>query len=327
MMAEALDGVATPMFAVTAAGEVTAWNRKMLHVSGLSGDDVCRSLLSEFVVESSSWERSLCNALRRTQVDDDDECCCFIQLRSWSSSKRSSRGGDAARDFRVRIVVNRDPSGEALGALCFASPHNKSLISENEAENQCEQTPDPAMLGQPPITHAPSAAQELRQLIDLATCPIFGVDNSGLINEWNTKMAMVTGTKIGEAMHKDLVDEFIAPSSRESFRDVYSSAESSGRGKSHLEVEILTQTDETRLLLVSATPRLDADGNINGVWYVAHDVTETSQHNRAVAAMADELRQLIDKANAPIFGIDCTGYVLVNSNCNFFAAVLHLVRR
>ena len=29
-----------------------------------------------------------------------------------------------------------------------------------------------------------------------------------------------------------------------------------------------------------------------------------AQHDRAVAAMANELRQLVDTANAPIFGID-----------------------
>jgi len=32
-------------------------------------------------------------------------------------------------------------------------------------------------------------------------------------------------------------------------------------------------------------------------------VTEAAQHDRAVAAMARELRQLVDTANAPIFGI------------------------
>ena len=42
---------------------------------------------------------------------------------------------------------------------------------------------------------------------------------------------------------------------------------------------------------------------------VAQDVTEAAKHDRAVAAMANELRQLIDTANAPIFGIDIHGLV------------------
>ena len=40
---------------------------------------------------------------------------------------------------------------------------------------------------------------------------------------------------------------------------------------------------------------------------VAQDVTETAKHDREVAAMANELRQLVDIANAPIFGIDVDG--------------------
>ena len=42
---------------------------------------------------------------------------------------------------------------------------------------------------------------------------------------------------------------------------------------------------------------------------VAQDVTETAKHDREVAAMANELRQLVDTANAPIFGIDLNGLV------------------
>eukprot|EP00957_Ditylum_brightwellii_P171816 13079772-Ditylum_brightwellii.AAC.1 len=38
-----------------------------------------------------------------------------------------------------------------------------------------------------------------------------------------------------------------------------------------------------------------------GVVGVAQNVTETVKHDCAVAAMANELRQLVDIANAPIF--------------------------
>ena len=38
-------------------------------------------------------------------------------------------------------------------------------------------------------------------------------------------------------------------------------------------------------------------------------MTETAKHDREVAAMANELRQLVDTANAPIFGINVEGKV------------------
>jgi len=46
-------------------------------------------------------------------------------------------------------------------------------------------------------------------------------------------------------------------------------------------------------LLVNATTRRNDDNSISGVVGVAQDVTEAAKHDRAVAAMANELRQLV----------------------------------
>ena len=51
---------------------------------------------------------------------------------------------------------------------------------------------------------------------------------------------------------------------------------------------------------MNATTRRDAENNIVGVVGVAQDVTESTKNDRAVAAMARELRLLVDTANAPI---------------------------
>ena len=36
-------------------------------------------------------------------------------------------------------------------------------------------------------------AKELQTFIDTANAPIFGIDASGLVNEWNNKAAQITG--------------------------------------------------------------------------------------------------------------------------------------
>ena len=36
-------------------------------------------------------------------------------------------------------------------------------------------------------------ADELRQLIEKANAPIFGIDKEGKVNEWNYKVAEITG--------------------------------------------------------------------------------------------------------------------------------------
>ena len=151
-------------------------------------------------------------------------------------------------------------------------------------------------------------ANELRQLIDTANAPIFGIDVHGLVNEWNDKTAEITGFATSEAMGNHLVSTFIVPKLRKSVQNILDSA-LNGNETSNYELEIRTKTNEIRYLLVNATTRRDAEDNIIGVVGVAQDVTEAAQHDRAVAAMANELRQLVDTANAPIFGIDIHGNV------------------
>jgi len=40
-----------------------------------------------------------------------------------------------------------------------------------------------------------SIAKELRQFIETANAPIFGIDNKGLVNEWNHTSEKITGFK------------------------------------------------------------------------------------------------------------------------------------
>ena len=87
-----------------------------------------------------------------------------------------------------------------------------------------------------------------------------------------------------------------------------------GKETSNYKLEFRTKSDEIRYLLVNASTRRDDDHNIVGVVGVAQDVTESSKNDRAVAAMGHELRQLVDTANAPIFGIDVNGNVNERNN-------------
>ncbi len=151
-------------------------------------------------------------------------------------------------------------------------------------------------------------ANELRQLINTANAPIFGIDVDGTINEWNNKTAEITGFSREEAIGKPLVSQFIKKNIQESVQAVLDNA-LRGNETSNYELELRTKSNEVRYLLVNATTRRNADNVVVGVVGVAQDVTETAKHDRAVAAMANELRQLIDTANAPIFGIDVDGTV------------------
>ena len=111
-------------------------------------------------------------------------------------------------------------------------------------------------------------ANELRQLIDTANAPIFGIDVDGDVNEWNDKTAEITGFSKEEAFDKPLVSTFIVPSLRQSVQEVLDNA-LKGRGTSNYELEFRTKSNEIRYLLVNATTRRDAENNIVGVVGVA----------------------------------------------------------
>ena len=62
-------------------------------------------------------------------------------------------------------------------------------------------------------------------------------------------------------------------------------------------------------VLLSMGTRRDKDGNIVGVMAVGQDITERKKAEGELERVAQDLRALIDTANAPIFGIDKDGNV------------------
>jgi PAS domain S-box-containing protein len=109
-------------------------------------------------------------------------------------------------------------------------------------------------------------ANELRQLVDTANAPIFGIDVKGNVNEWNLKTAEITGFQKDEAFGKHLVSTFIVPKLRESVKEILDNA-LQGKETSNYELEIKTKTNEFRYLLVNATTRRNAENKIIGGKY------------------------------------------------------------
>jgi PAS domain S-box-containing protein len=122
-------------------------------------------------------------------------------------------------------------------------------------------------------------ANELRQLVDTANAPIFGIDVKGNVNEWNNKTMEITGFSRKEAIGMPLVKTFIVESLKSSVHEVMDNA-LNGKETSNYELEFQTKGKKIRYLLVNATSRRDAEGNVVGVVGVAQDVTEAAQHDR-----------------------------------------------
>ena len=107
-------------------------------------------------------------------------------------------------------------------------------------------------------------ANDLRLLIDTANAPIFGIDANGLVNEWNRKMAAITGFSKEEVEGGNLVAEYISDEFRNSVKEVLSNA-LLGVQTDNYQLPLFTKDCKRVELLLNAATRFDAAGAIVGV--------------------------------------------------------------
>ena len=151
-------------------------------------------------------------------------------------------------------------------------------------------------------------AHELRQFIETANAPIFGIDSNGLVNEWNQTSEVITGYKKQEVMGKDLVQNYITEDYRKAVQEVLDNA-LQGKETANYEFPLFTKNGDRVMVLLNSSTRRDSNGNIVGVLGVGQDITEIDRLRTVTMNIAQELRQFIETANAPIFGIDGNGLV------------------
>ncbi len=167
-------------------------------------------------------------------------------------------------------------------------------------------------------------AKELQTFIDTANAPIFGIDERGLVNEWNNKAAEITKFSREEVLGKNLVDVYISLDYRASVRSVLSNA-LQGQVTANFAFPLYTKDNRCVEVLLNATPRTNASGRIVGMLGVGQDITERKEVEAEKTRVAQELQTFIDTANAPIFGIDIEG--IVNEWNNKLATITGIPRR
>jgi len=154
-------------------------------------------------------------------------------------------------------------------------------------------------------------AEDLTQLIDTANAPIFGIDNEGNVNEWNKKSADITGFKSEEVLGKNLVEEFITADYRESVNDVLLKA-LNGDETSNFEFPLYTKDNNLVMVLLNATTRRNANGEVVGVVGVGQDITELASYRSEMEIKVRDRTRELDS----IFRLSPDGLVLANSDNN-----------
>jgi len=151
-------------------------------------------------------------------------------------------------------------------------------------------------------------ANELRQFIETANAPIFGIDSQGLVNEWNQTSEKITGFTKKDVLGKDLVQTYITEDYQKAVKQVLDDA-LLGKETANYEFPLFTKTKERVMVLLNSSTRRNANGEVTGVLGVGQNITQIDKLRTESESIAKELRQFIETANAPIFGIDSQGLV------------------
>ncbi|CAK0869933.1 unnamed protein product [Prorocentrum cordatum] len=266
-----IESANAPIIGVDVEGNVTEWNTKAVKLTGFSREEVLgHHLVNEFI--TPEYVPKVRDVL--TQACNGVDTANFEVPLITKDGKRV--------DMLLNATARLDANGSVTGVVMVG----QDITRLREAVNEVE-----------------SAAGDLERLIDTANAPIFGVNTHGRITQWNQKTATITGFRREEAEGKPFVDEFILPEFREEVRRVIDMA-LSGHDTANYEVTIVTKDGYRRFILLNATTRRNADGDITGVISVGQDISDLKKLMLEHQRVADDWARLIETANAPIFGVN-----------------------
>jgi PAS domain S-box-containing protein len=271
-----IDTANAPIFGIDIAGRVTVWNQKAAALSGWKEEEaVGKPLVESFIPADYREEvdRVLTMALAGTETAN-------YEFPLFTKDNRR-------RDILLNATTRRGADGSITGVIG---------VGQDITELQSI-TADKARI-----------ADDLSRLIETANAPIFGVNVEGRVTEWNRKAAELSGHSTEETMDRPLVEDFISPENKEKVQAVLTQA-CNGVETANFEFPLVTKSGAHIDILLNATTRTDAHGNINGVVGVGQDITILRQAMNETTRVADDLTRLIDTANAPIFGVDRDGRV------------------
>lgn len=140
-----------------------------------------------------------------------------------------------------------------------------------------------------------SIAKELSILIETSNVPIFGLDQDGCINEWNDVTAEVMRYSKTDAYGKKWIDEFVEKPYRDTVAQLFTRVQH-GHSLTNFELPVITKNDESIILLLSASPRFDAQDQIKGIIIVAQNITELIDYRKGLEKMVQDRTRELNEA-------------------------------
>ena len=119
-----------------------------------------------------------------------------------------------------------------------------------------------------------SIARELAHLMEHARVPVFGIDQGGFLNEWNSMASALTGFSKPELIGTHWLEStFISSLDVEKVSAIIHQA-LEGSSSSSIDVQFMTKEGQKLTLLLSASVRRDVANEIVGIIFIGQDITE-----------------------------------------------------
>jgi len=137
-------------------------------------------------------------------------------------------------------------------------------------------------------------AREYQSVIENANAVIIGTDARGYITEWNEMAQQVTGYSKNESYIRRLSD-FLAEESRDGFSEAVNRVLTDEVVTNY--ESIIRASDERRVtLLINATPRTSAIGEVVGILFIGQDITELSAYRQSLEKKVRERTEALKSA-------------------------------
>lgn len=122
-----------------------------------------------------------------------------------------------------------------------------------------------------------ATSADVSKLLDDAHAVIFSVDTSGYIVDWNNYCARMTGYPKEEILCKKFCDTVIAPYHVHLFEDMMANV-LQNKSVGNYEFPLRTRDGHEVIVMLSATPRTNVNGEVIGATLVGQDITELTSY-------------------------------------------------
>lgn len=131
-----------------------------------------------------------------------------------------------------------------------------------------------------------TVTSDVSNLLEHAHAVIFSVDSRGYIVEWNNHCAEITGFGKREILSRKLSEALIPEANAKLFNDLMLLV-LENKPVGNCELPLQTKSGCEITVMVSATPRTNANGQVIGATLVGHDITELTAYRRSLEKLVE----------------------------------------